>query len=94
VIETIASEHAGAPIVSRLDGLLVRYDTWWFNIRASNTEPVLRLNLEADTKDEMGALRDGILGRIQTLVAASLCKVPLWIVGVVIFTSVKLTFTL
>ena len=31
-----------------LDGLTVEYDSWWFNLRASNTEPLLRLNLEAD----------------------------------------------
>lgn len=34
---------------SRLDGLAVRYKDWWFNVRKSNTEPVLRLNLEAET---------------------------------------------
>lgn len=31
-----------------LDGLSVEYDSWWFNFRASNTEPVMRLNLEAN----------------------------------------------
>ena len=39
----------------RLDGLTVEYDDWWFNCRPSNTEPLLRLNLEAKTeqlKDE------------------------------------------
>jgi phosphomannomutase len=38
-----------------LDGLTIVYDTWWFNLRASNTEPLMRLNLEADdstTKEE------------------------------------------
>ncbi|WP_420453114.1 phosphomannomutase/phosphoglucomutase [Ilumatobacter sp.] len=35
-----------------LDGLTVRCDDWWFNLRASNTEPLLRLNLEAPTRDE------------------------------------------
>jgi len=34
----------------RLDGLTVRYDDWWFNCRPSNTEPLLRLNLEARTR--------------------------------------------
>ena len=67
VIETIAGEHASVPEVSRLDGLLVRYPTWWFNIRPSNTEPVLRLNLEADTKDEMEQRRDEILAQIKAL---------------------------
>lgn len=36
-----------------LDGLTVDYDDWWFNVRASNTEPKLRLNLEAKTPDLM-----------------------------------------
>ena len=67
VIDTIAGEHTDAPEVSRLDGLLIRYPTWWFNIRPSNTEPVLRLNLEADTATEMERRRDEILGRIQDL---------------------------
>ena len=38
-----------------LDGLTIGYDTWWFNLRASNTEPLMRLNLEAAdliTKEE------------------------------------------
>ncbi len=35
----------------RLDGLTVEYDDWWFNVRASNTEPLLRLNVEARTKE-------------------------------------------
>ena len=34
-----------------LDGLTMEYDTWWFNVRKSNTEPLLRLNLEANTAD-------------------------------------------
>lgn len=39
--------------VSRLDGVTVEYDNWWFNVRPSNTEPKLRLNLEADTEELM-----------------------------------------
>lgn len=37
--------------VSHLDGLSVEYPDWWFNIRPSNTEPLLRLNVEADNKE-------------------------------------------
>ena len=36
--------------VDRLDGLTVDHDSWWFNVRPSNTEPLLRLNLEAPTE--------------------------------------------
>ena len=38
---------------------------WWFNIRKSNTEPLLRLNCEAKTKEGMEKLRDELLGRIR-----------------------------
>jgi len=37
-------------VVSHLDGLSVEYADWWFNLRPSNTEPLLRLNLEADSE--------------------------------------------
>ncbi len=39
--------------VIELDGLSFEYPTWWFNVRGSNTEPVLRLNLESNVKSEM-----------------------------------------
>ncbi len=38
--------------IDRLDGLTVDYGDWWFNVRPSNTEPLLRLNVEAATADE------------------------------------------
>ncbi|GBE39021.1 MAG TPA: phosphomannomutase/phosphoglucomutase [Nitrospirae bacterium] len=44
-----------------LDGLRVEYSEWWFNLRASNTEPVIRLNLEADNKQIMEEKRNEIL---------------------------------
>lgn len=46
VIETVAGHYADAA-QDRLDGLTVELDGWWFNLRPSNTEPLLRLNLEA-----------------------------------------------
>ena len=51
VIERIAGEYAGFA-QDRLDGLTVDCGHWWFNLRPSNTEPLLRLNLEAPTRDE------------------------------------------
>jgi phosphomannomutase len=47
--------------VTRLDGLSVDYDEWHFNVRPSNTEPLLRLNLEAGTAAAMQARRDEVL---------------------------------
>jgi phosphomannomutase len=51
--------------VTKLDGVSVAYDDWHFNVRASNTEPLIRLNLEATTEAEMQAKRDEVLGYIR-----------------------------
>ena len=48
-----------------LDGLTVDSGTWWFNLRPSNTEPLLRLNVEADTEATMVSLRDDVLGMVR-----------------------------
>ena len=45
--------RARGETVDRLDGLTAQYDTWWFNLRPSNTEPLLRLNVEASSKEEL-----------------------------------------
>lgn len=50
---------------SDLDGVSVRYADWWFNVRSSNTEPLLRLTLEGDTP----ALRDAGLQRVNNVIA-------------------------
>jgi phosphomannomutase len=47
--------------ISKLDGLSVDYPSWHFNVRPSNTEPLLRLNLEALTEDEMERRREEVL---------------------------------
>ena len=53
--------------LDRLDGLSVIHDAqgWWFNLRPSNTEPLLRLNAEAPTATEMAALRDDVLSLVR-----------------------------
>jgi phosphomannomutase len=63
--ETYAHEAAG---VSKIDGLRLDFhrddapdEDWWFSVRASNTEPLLRLNLEAKKKDKMEARREELL---------------------------------
>ncbi len=48
-------EHFSDGRLSRLDGVSVDYENWWLNLRASNTEPLVRLNLEADTQGLMQA---------------------------------------
>jgi phosphomannomutase len=60
-------EHFGkdAQSVDHLDGITVDYGDWWFNVRPSNTEPLLRLNIEANTKDLMEQKRDEVLAFIR-----------------------------
>jgi phosphomannomutase len=60
----IESRYKDATIV-KMDGLSVDYPDWHFNVRASNTEPLLRLNLEASSPDEMARRRDEVLGAIR-----------------------------
>ena len=67
VLDAVEKEHSGAPSVSKLDGLRVGYPDWWFNLRPSNTEPVLRLNLEADSEAKMVEERDRILARVEEI---------------------------
>ena len=64
-LQDVAASYP-ADAQDRLDGLTVDLGEWWFNLRASNTEPLLRLNLEAPDQascsarvDEVRALIDG-----------------------------------
>ncbi len=63
-IEEIYGSQDGVEL-DHLDGLTVTGDTWWFNLRASNTEPLLRLNVEAATEGEMASVRDAVLKTIR-----------------------------
>ena len=49
----------------RLDGLTVEFDDWWFNVRPSNTEPLLRLNVEARTPELLEAKTAEVLALIR-----------------------------
>ncbi len=51
--------------IDELDGLTVGTDDWWFNLRPSNTEPVLRLNVEAGDERTMAAVRDEVLAIVR-----------------------------
>jgi phosphomannomutase len=62
----LAARYAGAPNVYELDGISIVYPDWHFNVRASNTEPLLRLNLEATTEEKMAEKRDEVLALIRT----------------------------
>jgi len=64
VIERVAAAYEGQP-QDRLDGLTVNMGEWWFNLRPSNTEPLLRLNLEAPTRDECERHTGDVLAQIK-----------------------------
>jgi phosphomannomutase len=64
ILKALEKFYADANI-DHLDGLTVQYRSWWFNLRPSNTEPVMRLNMEADDietleqkKEVVGIIRD------------------------------------
>ena len=50
----------------RVDGLTIEYEDWWFNCRPSNTEPLLRLNVEARSRELMEKKRDEVLSVIRS----------------------------
>ncbi|MGH7245787.1 MAG: phosphomannomutase/phosphoglucomutase, partial [Candidatus Levyibacteriota bacterium] len=56
--------------LSTMDGISIEYPTWRFNVRSSNTEPLLRLNLEAKTREEMEKQRDEIIAFIKPYATA------------------------
>jgi phosphomannomutase len=66
--EKVRQAFAGRPGVStdELDGLTVSAPDWWFNLRPSNTEPLLRLNAEAADEAKMMAIRDEVLGMVRS----------------------------
>lgn len=62
VVANIKSEFADRAIeIDELDGLTVSLEAGWFNVRSSNTEPLLRLNVEASSQNEMITIRDSVL---------------------------------
>jgi len=64
-IERLAREYAHGNVY-RLDGISAEFDDWHFNVRPSNTEPLLRLNLEGLTPEIMERRRDEVLGIIRS----------------------------
>jgi phosphomannomutase len=63
-IERIAEASPGRQ--DRVDGLTVEFDDWWFNVRASNTEPLLRLNVEARTEALLHEKTEEVLALIRS----------------------------
>ena len=69
VVATVREQFASRGEIDDLDGMTVSGDAegvfWWFNLRASNTEPLLRLNVEAGTNQVMETLRDEVLSLVR-----------------------------
>jgi phosphomannomutase len=65
IMNRVAAAFSGRGEQDRLDGLTVSGPDWWVNVRPSNTEPLLRLNVEAADGETMEALRDETLGLIR-----------------------------
>jgi phosphomannomutase len=61
--------YAGGRLTD-IDGIRVDYPDWWFNIRTSNTEPLLRLVVEATTEEGLAERKEELLARITALTGA------------------------
>lgn len=66
VFRRLEKKYGDADNQFQLDGVSFEYSDWWFNVRASNTEPLVRLNLEAKTPELMAEKRDEVLALIRT----------------------------
>ena len=64
-LQELKDRFGGGATISHLDGISIDHDTWRFNVRPSNTEPLLRLNLEAQSAAEMAERRDEVLAVIR-----------------------------
>ena len=64
ILSEIRAQYADGRLFE-LDGVSVEYNDWWFNVRCSNTEPLVRLNLEAKTQAVMENKRDEVLAIIR-----------------------------
>ncbi len=65
VLDAVAAKYADAKL-NMLDGVTVEYPEYWFNVRGSNTEPLIRLNLEARDEKVMTEKRDKVLALIRS----------------------------
>jgi phosphomannomutase len=65
IMDRVATAFVDRGEQDRLDGLTISGPDWWVNVRPSNTEPLLRLNVEAANRETMKALRDETLGLIR-----------------------------
>jgi len=66
ILAAIRHEFADATSIDEVDGVSVRYDQYWFNVRASKTEPLVRLNVEADNQEILHTKTDELIKKIES----------------------------
>jgi phosphomannomutase len=67
-VEAVYAERGGE--IDHLDGVTVGFPDWWFNLRPSNTQPLLRLNVEADDRETLKRATAEVLGLMRDAPAA------------------------
>jgi phosphomannomutase len=68
IVEAVRADYADGRLTD-IDGIRIDYPDWWFNLRVSNTEPLLRLVVEAATDGELSARRDELAAKIRRYAA-------------------------
>ncbi|MCL4339136.1 phosphomannomutase/phosphoglucomutase [Patescibacteria group bacterium] len=74
IITILKDEYKSADSIDELDGLSVWFKEWWFNLRASNTEPFIRLNIEADDDEALKTNKEVLFKRLGALGAEKVTK--------------------
>jgi phosphomannomutase len=65
-LKEVEKRYAGSGKIDHLDGLTIEFDTWWLSLRPSNTEPLLRLNIEATSEELLGQKKKEMLELIRS----------------------------
>jgi phosphomannomutase len=65
-LSEIEASFSDAREIKHLDGVSIYYDDWWFNLRKSNTEPLIRLTLEAKSRKQMEQMKSKVISLIKT----------------------------
>ena len=65
-VAAVRAAFSGRATTDELDGVTFTGDGWWFNLRSSNTEPLLRLNVEASSPQAVKALVDEVLSIVRS----------------------------
>ena len=67
VLDSIKKSYADADSMDEIDGISIWYPAYWFNFRASKTEPLLRMNIEADTQEILTKIQNDLVQKIEIM---------------------------